>query len=143
MNANLDGKLIALVRVRGRPGTRSDIEETLERLNLPKIHNLSFTIGNKSSIGMIRKCDAFITYGEIEKDIFKKILKKKGIEISDSDIEAILNGKKKIKEVLKLPIRLHPPSKGFRSTKKNIKDGGDLGYRGIDIINLLKRMGAL
>jgi large subunit ribosomal protein L30 len=37
--------------------------------------------------------------------------------------------------------RLHPPSKGFKGkTKKNFRAGGEAGYRGEAINNLIKRM---
>jgi large subunit ribosomal protein L30 len=37
--------------------------------------------------------------------------------------------------------RLHPPSKGFKGkTKKNFRAGGEAGYRGEAINDLVKRM---
>ena len=41
---------------------------------------------------------------------------------------------------LKPFFRLHPPSGGLRSVKKGFNEGGDLGYRGIAINELILRM---
>lgn len=41
---------------------------------------------------------------------------------------------------LKPFFRLHPPSGGLRSIKKSFEEGGDLGYRGIFINELIMRM---
>ncbi|MCG2880096.1 MAG: 50S ribosomal protein L30 [Vulcanisaeta sp.] len=41
---------------------------------------------------------------------------------------------------LKPFFRLHPPSGGLRSIKKGFDEGGDLGYRGIAINELILRM---
>mgnify|MGYP001626147612 FL=1 len=41
---------------------------------------------------------------------------------------------------LKPVFRLHPPSGGLRSIKKGFNEGGDLGYRGIAINELILRM---
>ena len=37
-------------------------------------------------------------------------------------------------------IRLPPPRRGFRHIKRGYHDGGDLGYRGKEINELLLRM---
>ena len=39
-----------------------------------------------------------------------------------------------------MPIRMHPPRKGYRGIKQSYKAGGDLGYRGKEINSLIKRM---
>jgi len=44
--------------------------------------------------------------------------------------------KYKIKPVL----RLHPPRKGHRSIKRSVKQGGELGYHGAAINELLYKM---
>ncbi|MGC8949630.1 MAG: 50S ribosomal protein L30, partial [Thermoprotei archaeon] len=57
--------------------------------------------------------------------------------------QALLEGKVKLKDLkmIKPVFRLHPPRKGFKkSVKKMYTDGGELGYRGPKINELLLRM---
>ena len=42
--------------------------------------------------------------------------------------------------MVKKVFRLHPPKKGFKNTKKGYNQGGDLGYRGEAINDLIERM---
>jgi len=53
----------------------------------------------------------------------------------------LIGGKIKLKDLEKIePVfRLTPPSKGFKSIKEHYPKG-DLGYRGKEINELLKRM---
>ena len=69
MKAEIENKLLAVIRVRGRVGVRHDIAETLSRLNLKYVNNMAILFGTKSNIGMIKKCNDFITYGEINREI--------------------------------------------------------------------------
>ena len=41
MKSDLDNKLVAVVRVRGRIGVRRSINETLSRLNLTRVNSLA------------------------------------------------------------------------------------------------------
>ena len=67
-----------------------------------------------------------------------KLVKSAGL---NADPKVILDGKYDMKELRKsLPIRLHPPRKGYRSIKRNVKQGGALGYMGPDINGLIQRM---
>jgi large subunit ribosomal protein L30 len=50
--------------------------------------------------------------------------------------EATLREVKELRPVL----RLHPPVKGLRAIKRGYNDGGDLGYRGKAINQLIDRM---
>ena len=56
--------------------------------------------------------------------------------------EAIIAGKEKYPDLKDVqPIfRLHPPLKGHKGIKKGFRQGGDLGYRGDDINNLILKM---
>jgi large subunit ribosomal protein L30 len=140
MKVNLEDKLIAIIRVRGRIGVRRSINETLDRLNLNRVNSLSLIFGTKSNIGMIKKCNDFITYGEINRDALEKVLSRKGSKSSGDDVNMVLSGKKKARDVLEVPIRLKPPKHGYEGTKQGFSDGGALGYRGEKINELLSRM---
>ncbi len=140
MAVNIENKLLAVIRVRGRIGVRRSITETLNRLNLTRVNNMVLVYGTKSNIGMLQKCGDFITYGEIEGEFAAKILEKKGVKVSKEDLDAMASGKKRPKDVLQLPIGLHPPRHGYENTKQVYSRHGSLGYRGAEISKLLSRM---
>ena len=140
MAADIENKLLAVVRVRGTVGVRRTISETLKRLNLKHVNNMVLLYGTRSNLGMVKKCNDFITYGEIDGELAEKILQKKGMKISKEDINAIATGKKVAKEVVRMPIRLHPPRHGYENTKQVYSRKGSLGYRGAEISKLLGRM---
>ncbi|MGC8587036.1 MAG: uL30 family ribosomal protein [Candidatus Micrarchaeia archaeon] len=137
---NLEGKLLAAVRVRGRVGLREDISETLDRLNLRRVNNLAIIAGSKPAIGMLHKGKDYITYGEISKETLKSVFEKNHIQADDKTIEDLIACKKDVKEVAEMPIRMKPPKRGYESTKKNFSVHGALGYRGEKINDLIKRM---
>jgi large subunit ribosomal protein L30 len=140
MKSDLDNKLVAVVRVRGRIGVRRGINETLNRLGLKRVNSVALLFGNAPNLGMIRKCNDFVTYGEINLKVLEKVASKSGTKLGKDDAEALLSGKKKISESIKLPIRLKPPRHGYESTKLGYSNGGALGYRGDGINELLGRM---
>ena len=140
MKSDLDNKLVAVVRVRGRIGVRRTINETLSRLNLDRVNCLALVFGTPSNLGMIKKCTDFVTFGEINSEVLGRVLKKKGTKATKEEINALISGEKRAKDVLKLPIRLKPPRHGFESTKLSYPNGGAVGYRGEAINDLLKRM---
>jgi large subunit ribosomal protein L30 len=80
---------------------------------------------NKSNIGTLKKINDFITYGEIDEKVLSK-LKEKKAPISESES--------------KLVYALPNPVKGFRAVKRGYNEGGDLGYRGKDINELMERI---
>ncbi|MCL5675415.1 MAG: uL30 family ribosomal protein [Candidatus Marsarchaeota archaeon] len=141
MKANLENKLIAIVRVRGRVGVRRNITETLNRMNLKRVNNMVLLYGSKSNLGMLNKCNNFITYGEANEETLEKLFSKRGIKISKEDLNALATGKKSMKEVTgEVPLRMHPPRHGYEGTKIGFNAGGALGYRGEKINELIKRM---
>ncbi len=140
MNSKIENKLLAIVRVRGRVGVRQSISETLIRLNLKRVNNLAIVFGNKSNIGMIQKCNDFVTYGEIEEKTLEALLTKKEIKLSKEEMEDLKSGKKNLRNIINKSITMHPPKRGYEGIKKGYSTGGALGYRGQDINDLIKRM---
>ena len=110
MKANLENKLLAVVRIRGRVGVRRSIGETLGRLNLKRVNNLAIVYGSKSNIGMIRKCNDFVTYGEIDNETLNVLLDSKGIKLTQEDIKQLIDGKKSLRSVAKGSLHMHLPS---------------------------------
>jgi large subunit ribosomal protein L30 len=118
---------------------RSDITETLNRLNLKRVSNCTLIKVTDSYNGMLYKCANYVAYGEIDEPTLAKLLEKRSK--GDLDIKELMSGKldsEKLKA--QLPFRLHPPRHGYKSTKLNVKQGGSLGYLGPDINKLIARM---
>ncbi len=138
---NLENKLLAVVRVRGTTKVRPSISETLKRLNLKKANNMILLYSNKSNIGMLSKCVDFVTFGEADKDLVEKILKKNGVNASKESIDELFSGESDLKKMkVKLPFRMRPPKHGYESIKAGYTAGGALGYRGNEINELVRRM---
>lgn len=140
MKAKSENKLLAVVRVRGRAAVRHDIKETLKRLNLNRVNNLALIYGSAPNMGMIKKCNDFVTYGEISEEVLEKLSERKGLKAKKEDLSGMLSGKKKPQEVARMPIRMHPPRRGYEGIKASFGNKGALGYRGEKINDLVKRM---
>jgi large subunit ribosomal protein L30 len=150
--------MFAVIRVRGPIKVNKDIEHTLALLNLTRANHCVLVPETDEIKGMLNKAKDYITWGEINKDILSKLLKKRGkvytlenklIDLKDTKeninniVEEILSKEKSIKDYnIKKVFRLKPPSKGYdkKGIKKSFKQGGVLGYRSKHINVLLKKM---
>ncbi|MEM0086958.1 MAG: uL30 family ribosomal protein [Candidatus Micrarchaeaceae archaeon] len=137
---DIENKLLAVIRVRGRANIRRSISDTLNRLRLKRVNNLVLVFGQSQNIGMIRKCADYVAYGEIDKATLNMLNDAKGLGLNEEKIDALLSGKVPPSEVLNLPIGMKPPKHGYKSIKRSVSDGGSLGYSGAGINNLIKRM---
>ena len=140
MKSELENRLIAVVRVRGIAGVRKSINETLSRMNCSRVNSLSLMFGTKSNIGMIKKCNDFITYGPVSEQTVEKVIASKQVKVSKEDIGAVMDGKKRARDLMNVPIRLKPPRHGYEGIKEGFSNGGALGYRGEKINELISRM---
>ena len=131
-------KLVAVVRIRGRVNVRSDITETLERLRLKRVNNCVLLTLTGSYRGMLNKCINHVAYGEIDEATLEKLLKKKAEGLTAKELMGGKYDPVKLKE--QMPLCLHPPRHGYKSTKLSFKQGGSLGYQGADINKLISRM---
>ncbi len=134
----LNNKLVAVLRIRGTVNVRGDITETMKRLNLKRVSNCVIIKVIDSYDGMLKKCSDYVAFGEIDEPTLAKLLERhaKGFtakEIMDGKYDA-----EKFSEFM--PFRLHPPRHGYKSTKRNVNQGGSLGYMGPKINELLGRM---
>jgi len=153
-------KCIVAVRIRGTVSASMEARETLQMLRLKK-NNYAILVDDRPSfLGMIRTVGNYVTYGEPSEEIVAMIVKKKGRLAGNKKLTeeyAQKAGYKSLEELAsaihdckaeywKLPsiqpvFRLHPPTKGFKGkVKKGYGAGGELGYRGEKINELLKRM---
>jgi len=153
-------KCLAVIRVRGSSGVFHEIIETLKMLHLTRNYHASLIDDRPSYLGMLRKVQSQVTWGEISKDIVVQLLRKRGKlvgnkKLTDEHVKEI--GYKSLDnlaeaihktevEFIRLPnvkpvFRLHPPKKGFKGkVKKSYAAGGVTGHRGEAINNLIKRM---
>lgn len=156
--------LYAVIRLRGIPDTPYDIEYTLKLLRLHEKFHCTLIYSNNSGIeNMLLKVKDWITWGEIDKETLIELLKRRGRlpgnkPLTDGYVKTklklpggieeladrLLKGELKINKLTNLikPVfRLRPPKGGFKGTiKKPFGAGGETGYRGEKINELLKKM---
>ena len=159
----LTPKLYFAVRIRGAPGMRGKILDTLKILRMHKVNHGVLLWGTSSYRGMLLKCRDYIAYGEIDEKTLIRLLRVRGkVEGNKSLTEeyiktltnyknfrelakALLNGEIQYREKdiykIKPVFRLHPPKKGHKGTiKKHYNEGGTLGNVGIFINVLIHKM---
>lgn len=136
--------MIAVIRLRGKVKKDQRIEDTLQMLNLHSVYNCTVIPEKPSYQGMLEKVKDQVTWGEINKETLTKLIRKRSESEVDAEetAEQIMSGEKTPKEAgLERKFRLHPPKGGFKGKKKKpIGKGGELGYRGKEINQLLERM---
>ena len=153
-------KCLAVVRVRGVSDVFREIKETMELLHLPRNCHATLVDNRPAYVGMLKKAQHYLTWGEISRENIALLLKKRGRLVGNkklTDEYAKEIGYKSLDELAqaihktrvefnKLPrikpvFRLHPPSKGFKGkVKRSYTTGGVTGYRRENINNLIKRM---
>ncbi|MDD3263737.1 MAG: uL30 family ribosomal protein [Candidatus Nanoarchaeia archaeon] len=139
---------IAVVRIKGNVRIPLIIQDTLSRLNLTKKNNLVFLEKTDSILGMVEKVKDYVTYGDVEESFVKEIFSKKGKnflgETTDSKQKYVYKGRFIEIDGVKYSktIKLKTPKGGYakNGTKKHIKLGGALGYRGQDIVDFINKM---
>jgi large subunit ribosomal protein L30 len=126
-------ELLAVIRIRGRINVFYKIQQTLDMLNIRK------KINQEALEHVLRK------RGEVEgrTKLTDKIVKENTEYPTIKSLsKALIKGETIIQKIptLKKFFRLHPARKGYKSVKRNFADGGDLGYRGSAINELIVRM---
>src|SRR3989344_868689 len=101
--------MIAVIRIRGEAKVSDKLESTMQMLGLKKRNNVCILQENDSNMGMIRKVEDFVTWGEVSEDIINKLKQK---------------NKGKGKNVFNLP----PAKKSLKNVRRRYPKG-DLGYR--------------
>jgi large subunit ribosomal protein L30 len=153
-------KSLVVVRVRGTISAQREAKETLDFLHLGHTNHAVLIDNRPSYKGMLQRVNSYVTWGEPTIATVSLMLQKRarlagdkkltddyiqniGYNSIDDLAEAIVNCKV---EFQKLPgiqprFKLHPPTKGFKGKiKKSFRAGGEAGYRGEAINELLKRM---
>lgn len=94
--------MIAVIRIRGQVGLNADVKETLNRLRLMKKYAcVVFENPNEIQMGMIKSVRNFISFGEISKDTYKKIVDNRGQKDSEGNLKPFF--------------RMHPPRGGAKT----------------------------
>lgn len=150
----------AVLRLRGKSDLRRDVKDTLRMLHLTRQNHCSIVPRDGTYLGMLQLVKDHVTWGEVDVEVLARLLLKRGRQVGDRPIDdafvkahskyksiwdlsqALANGDARLADVAELRpvIRLPPPRRGYRGIKRGFNDGGDLGYRGKAINELLQRM---
>jgi large subunit ribosomal protein L30 len=150
----------AVVRLRGKADLRREVKDTLRMLHLTRQNHCALVPEDATHAGMLGLVKDYVTWGEVDPEVLAKLLLRRGRAVGDRPIDdafvkahssfksiwdlsqAIAKGEATLRDVrdLRPLLRLHPPVKGLRAIKRGYHDGGDLGYRGAAINDLLVRM---
>ena len=148
------------IRIRGTVSASKEARETLRMLHLSRNNHAVLIDDRPSFLGMIKTVRDYVTYGELSKESVTSLIKEKGRlagnkKLTDEYAQKV--GHKSLEELttavsecrveywrlrdIQPVFRLHPPTKGFKGKiKKGYGAGGELGYRGENINQLLSRM---
>ncbi len=153
-------KPLVVVKIRGTISAQREARETLNLLRLAHTNHAIIIDSRAAYKGMLQKVNSYVTYGEPTKETVAMMLQKRarlagnkkltdeyiqsaGYKTIDELAQAIIDCKV---QYSKLPdveprFKLHPPSKGYKGkTKKGFQAGGEAGYRGEAINELIQRM---
>lgn len=153
-------KPFVVVKIRGTVRAQREVRETLDLLHLAHTNHAVIIDSRPAYKGMLQRINGYVTWGEPTKEtivamltnrarlagakkLTEEYVTKAGFKSIEDLAQAIVDCKIKYS---KLPdveprFKLHPPSKGFKgNTKKSYNSGGEAGYRGAAINDLIKRM---
>tara|TARA_Y100000310_G_C20471542_1_gene710303 strand:- start:115 stop:585 length:471 start_codon:yes stop_codon:yes gene_type:complete len=152
---------IVIIRIRGPNGVKPKIRKTLEIMNLRTKFSCVVVKDTPNNLGMINISKDYITWGELDKGMFRTLLEVRGrlpgnkrlseeyvkekLKLSyDQFVEAFVEGKNELKDIegLKRVFKLSPPRGGLerKGSKKHFSMGGAIGYRKEKINDLLGKM---
>jgi large subunit ribosomal protein L30 len=129
-------------------------------LRLARTNNAVLVDDRPAFMGMLKRARNYVTWGEASKETVALLLQKRGrlaggkkltdeyaqkigYKSLDELAEAVASRKVEYRKLLGVqPVfKLHPPTKGFKGkTKKSYGAGGEAGYRGERINELVRRM---
>ena len=151
------------IRVRGASGVPYKTDRTLRQLRLTKKNWATILYNRPELAGMLINAKDYITWGEATPEALGLLLENRGRTTGNRRLtESFVKKELKLPSLAKLadsisrtdvklhdlwkkglkPIfRLHPPKGGYRgSIKRPFKDGGELGYRGKAIDEVISKM---
>lgn len=161
--SDANGSMI-LVRIRGTVHVTGKTRDTLEMLRLNRPNHAVVIPKTESYMGMVNRVKDYVAYGDVDAGTLATLIKQRGRLMGDKPIDdafvktatqskfanvdafakAVAEGKATLKDLgedAKPVFRLHPPAGGHKgSTKKHFTVKGELGYRGKEINELIRRM---
>ncbi|MBU4246409.1 MAG: uL30 family ribosomal protein [Nanoarchaeota archaeon] len=141
--------MFVVLRVRGTSKLNGDVSDTLKILGLHKPHQCTFVPNNPSYLGMLKKAEGCVAWGEVTPELLEKLIEVRGksTDPKAKKVDAKAAAKKilegKIKESGINPVlKLCPPKKGFarKGVLHGFGQGGELGYQKEKINELIERM---
>jgi large subunit ribosomal protein L30 len=156
----MENKSVIALRIRGTIRARKEARDTLKLLHLTRNHHAVLIDNRPSFVGMLKTVQGYVTWGEASREVVNMVIKQRGRLLGNKKpTEEYLQkiGYKTLEDLAdavfdcrveywRLPnvqpvFRLPPPTKGFRGNiKKAYRAGGELGYRGEKVNELIKRM---
>ena len=157
----MNGKMIAVLRIRGEVGVREPIKKAMDLMKLHRKNRVVLIKNTPSNLGMINKVKDYCTFGEVDAEIVKELLEKRGRlpgnkqltaeylkKEAKTDVDSLskslVEGKASLKDIpgLKRYFKMHPPIGGFErgGIKHSYAAGGALGYRGKEMVKLIQKM---
>ena len=153
-------KCIVAVKVRGEVSAQREARETTALLGLTHTNHAVIIDSRPAYMGMLSRAQSYVTWGEASKEIIAAMLKQRGrtsggkkltdeyaqklgFKSIDDLADAVFACKVEVNKLdgFQKTFRLRPPKKGYKGkTKKSYKSGGEAGYRGEAINELVKRM---
>lgn len=162
-----EAKVYFVVRILGTYGVSPKVRKILQLLRLLQINNGAFLRVNKATQNMLVRVAPYVTWGEPTVETVSKLIYKRGyaringqrIQISNNAMVKAALGKygincvedivheivtcgpnfKIVNSFLNV-FKLNTPTGGFKAKKINFVEGGDAGFRGIQINGLLNKM---
>ena len=140
--------MICAIRIKGMVKNRKIVDNTLHRLRLRRKYAcIALTHPTKEQSAMIARMKDFVAYGELNDELFKKLVEARGEMIDKTKktdmkkaAEEILGGKTYEEANVKPFFRLHPPRGGIDAKKHFGVDKGVLGNNKDKIGKLMERM---
>jgi large subunit ribosomal protein L30 len=152
-------KCLVAVKVRGNISAMRETQETLALLHLTHTNHAVILDDRPAFKGMLQRAQSYVTWGEASKETIAMMIKQRGktgsSKITDeyaqklgyANVDALVDAVFSCKaqywklEGVTPVFKLRPPKKGYKgTTKKSFRAGGEAGYRGEAINELVKRM---
>ena len=153
-------KCIVAVKVRGEVSAQREARETSALLGITHTNHAVIIDSRPAYLGMLQRAQSYVTWGEATQETVTAMLKQRakigggkkltdeyaqklGFKGIDDLAEAVYSCKAEISKLegVQTTFRLRPPRKGYKGkTKKSFRAGGEAGYRGEAINELVKRM---
>jgi len=160
-------KLLLVVRIRGINRMAPQTKKILQLLRLRQVQNATFIRVNKATLNMLKKIEAYVTYGEPTLKTIRELIYKRGygkvrgarVPLTDNKIIAnslgqydIICIEDLIHEIVTVgphfkqannflwPFKLSSPVGGYKAKRKHFAEGGDAGNREEYINKFVRRM---